>query len=143
MHANENDIQRRAAAIRMVLLDEVIVNELDEIRERYGDDRRTEIVEAEGDLSIEDLVPNEEVVVTGIGGAAFDIRSTAPGGTVTIRDLVIEGQAGVISSVASRLENVTFRSIAGRRWIVPGSIGSSCTGPPPGSSGRRGPGPSP
>ena len=46
------------------LLDEVIVTELDEIRERYGDDRRTEIVEAEGDLSIEDLVPNEEVVVT-------------------------------------------------------------------------------
>ena len=47
-----------------VLLDEVIVNELDEVRERYGDERRTEIVEAEGDISIEDLVPDEEVVVT-------------------------------------------------------------------------------
>jgi len=46
------------------LLDEVIVAELDEIRERYGDARRTEIVEAEGDISIEDLVPDEEVVVT-------------------------------------------------------------------------------
>ncbi len=46
------------------LLDEVIVKELDEIRERYGDARRTEIVEAEGDISIEDLVPDEEVVVT-------------------------------------------------------------------------------
>jgi DNA gyrase subunit A len=46
------------------LLDEVIVSELDEIRERYGDARRTEIVEAEGDISIEDLVPDEEVVVT-------------------------------------------------------------------------------
>ena len=46
------------------LLNEVIVKELDEIRERYGDDRRTEIVEAEGDISIEDLVPDEEVVVT-------------------------------------------------------------------------------
>ncbi len=46
------------------LLDEVIVKELDEIRERYGDERRTEIVEAEGDISIEDLVPDEEVVVT-------------------------------------------------------------------------------
>jgi DNA gyrase subunit A len=45
-------------------LDEVIVEELDEIRERYGDARRTEIVEAEGDISIEDLVPDEEVVVT-------------------------------------------------------------------------------
>jgi DNA gyrase subunit A len=46
------------------LLDEVIVTELDEIRERYGDARRTEIVEAEGEISIEDLVPDEEVVVT-------------------------------------------------------------------------------
>ena len=46
------------------LLDEVIVKELDEIRDRYGDARRTEIVEAEGDISIEDLVPDEEVVVT-------------------------------------------------------------------------------
>jgi DNA gyrase subunit A len=46
------------------LLDEVIVTELDEIRERFGDARRTEIVEAEGDISIEDLVPDEEVVVT-------------------------------------------------------------------------------
>ena len=46
------------------LLDEVIVTELDEVRERYGDERRTEIVEAEGEISIEDLVPDEEVVVT-------------------------------------------------------------------------------
>ncbi len=45
-------------------LDEVIVAELEEIRERFGDARRTEIVEAEGDISIEDLVPDEEVVVT-------------------------------------------------------------------------------
>jgi DNA gyrase subunit A len=46
------------------LLDKVIVTELDEIRERFGDARRTEIVEAEGEISIEDLVPDEEVVVT-------------------------------------------------------------------------------
>jgi DNA gyrase subunit A len=42
----------------------VIVTELDEIRERYGDDRRTEIVTEEGDISIEDLISNEDVVVT-------------------------------------------------------------------------------
>ena len=46
------------------LLMEVIVDELTAIRERYTDARRTEIVEAEGDISIEDLVPDEEVVVT-------------------------------------------------------------------------------
>jgi len=43
---------------------EVIVSELSEIRERYGDGRRTEIVQAEGDISIEDLIADEDVVVT-------------------------------------------------------------------------------
>jgi DNA gyrase subunit A len=45
-------------------LKRVIVDELDEIRERYGDARRTEIVQAEGDISIEDLVADEDMVVT-------------------------------------------------------------------------------
>jgi DNA gyrase subunit A len=42
----------------------VIVEELDEIRARYGDERRTEVVADEGDITIEDLVRNEDVVVT-------------------------------------------------------------------------------
>jgi DNA gyrase subunit A len=46
------------------LLMQVIVQELDEIKERYGDDRRTEIVMAEGEIDIEDLIADEEVVVT-------------------------------------------------------------------------------
>ncbi|MDQ3035043.1 MAG: DNA gyrase subunit A [Myxococcota bacterium] len=45
------------------LLD-VIVAELREVREKYGDDRRTEIVAAEGDISIEDLIANEPMAVT-------------------------------------------------------------------------------
>ena len=68
------------------LLDEVIVKELDEIRERFGDARRTEIIEAEGDISIEDLVPDEEVVVT-VSHAGYvkrvplsEYRSQARGG---------------------------------------------------------------
>ena len=42
----------------------VIVDELDEIQERYGDERRTEIVAAEGDINIEDLIQEEDMVVT-------------------------------------------------------------------------------
>jgi DNA gyrase subunit A len=57
------------ARLRAILASEselmtVIITELDEIRERYGDDRRTEIVPDEGDISIEDLISNEDVVVT-------------------------------------------------------------------------------
>ncbi|MBW7931165.1 MAG: DNA gyrase subunit A [Gammaproteobacteria bacterium] len=42
----------------------VIRAELGDIRERYADPRRTEIIEGHESLSIEDLVPEEDVVVT-------------------------------------------------------------------------------
>ena len=44
---------------------EVISEELTDIVERFGDDRRTEIVRGyDGDMSVEDLIPVEEMVVT-------------------------------------------------------------------------------
>lgn len=43
---------------------EVISEELLEVRRQYGDPRRTEIIEGEIDLSMEHLIPEEEVVVT-------------------------------------------------------------------------------
>lgn len=44
---------------------EIISEELGEIVNRYGDDRRTEILRGfNGDMSMEDLIPEEEVVVT-------------------------------------------------------------------------------
>ncbi len=42
----------------------VIREELAEISERYGDERRTEILESHDDLTDEDLIPVEELVVT-------------------------------------------------------------------------------
>ena len=42
----------------------IIINELTEISERFGDDRRTEITHVEGDINIEDMIANDEVVVT-------------------------------------------------------------------------------
>ncbi|GAA1171907.1 DNA gyrase subunit A [Ornithinimicrobium humiphilum] len=43
---------------------QIISDELGTIVERYGDDRRTQIVPDEGDVSMEDLIPEEDVVVT-------------------------------------------------------------------------------
>jgi DNA gyrase subunit A len=43
---------------------QIISTELAEIVDKYGDDRRTEIVAADGDLSNEDLIPDSDVVVT-------------------------------------------------------------------------------
>ncbi len=42
----------------------IIKEELEEIREKYGDERRTMIDYAGGSLSIEDMIPDEEVVIT-------------------------------------------------------------------------------
>jgi DNA gyrase subunit A len=42
----------------------IISDELGEIVEKYGDDRRTTIIAADGDLSDEDLIPDNSVVVT-------------------------------------------------------------------------------
>ena len=42
----------------------VIKTELLEVRDAFGDERRTEIVQDHSDLSVEDLIPEEEVVVT-------------------------------------------------------------------------------
>jgi DNA gyrase subunit A len=43
---------------------QVIRDELADVRDRYGDERRTEIVQDHSDLQIEDLIPQEDVVVT-------------------------------------------------------------------------------
>ncbi len=43
---------------------DIIIEELQTIKEKYGDERRTEITFDEGDISMEDLIPNEEMVVT-------------------------------------------------------------------------------
>ncbi|MCR9153860.1 MAG: DNA gyrase subunit A [Bacteroidetes bacterium] len=42
----------------------IIKEELEEIKEKYGDERRTAIDYAGGSLSIEDMIPDEEVVIT-------------------------------------------------------------------------------
>nr|WP_218876747.1 DNA gyrase subunit A [Nocardioides marinisabuli] len=43
---------------------QIISDELEEIEEKYGDDRRSQIIAADGDLSMEDLIPDEELVVS-------------------------------------------------------------------------------
>ena len=42
----------------------IVRDELDEIVEKYGDDRRTRIIAADGDVTDEDLIAREDVVVT-------------------------------------------------------------------------------
>ncbi len=43
---------------------QIVGDELTEIVDKFGDDRRSQLVPADGDLSMEDLIPDEDVVVT-------------------------------------------------------------------------------
>jgi DNA gyrase subunit A len=43
---------------------QIIKDELQEIKDKYGDERRSVIEYAGGDMSIEDMIPNEKVVIT-------------------------------------------------------------------------------
>ena len=42
----------------------IIVDELKAVRDKYGDDRRTDIIEDSGDFRVEDLIADEDVVIT-------------------------------------------------------------------------------
>ncbi|GAB3583259.1 DNA gyrase subunit A [Leifsonia lichenia] len=65
-----DEIEREIADFQAILADPVrqrtiVSDELTEIVDRFGDDRRTEIMFGfDGDMSMEDLIPEEEMVVT-------------------------------------------------------------------------------
>jgi DNA gyrase subunit A len=63
------ELMKLISYLQSILADEalrmkIIKDELLEMREKYGDDRRTEIVYAGDEMSMEDLIPNDEVVIT-------------------------------------------------------------------------------
>ncbi len=63
------EVTQLIAKLRGILDDEkevyrIVVEELLEVKEKYGDARRTEIVERSEDISVEDLIVDEEMVVT-------------------------------------------------------------------------------
>jgi DNA gyrase subunit A len=63
------DVNERIAELRAILGDEtrvlnVIKEELAEISERFGDERRTEITHSEDEIDIEDLIADQQMVIT-------------------------------------------------------------------------------
>jgi len=64
-----NAIMKEIADLQDILDNEprrfqIIKDELAEVKEKYGDERRTEIDYSGGEMSIEDIIPNESVVLT-------------------------------------------------------------------------------
>jgi len=59
------------------LLMGVIVDELKEIKERYGDERRTQIVEETAEITLEDIIAEEDMVVTITNGGYIKRNPTS------------------------------------------------------------------
>jgi DNA gyrase subunit A len=62
-------LQKLIADFKEILASEerqrdIVKEELQEVKERFGDERRTEITASEGEISIEDLIRKEDVVIT-------------------------------------------------------------------------------
>ncbi|MFN2611892.1 MAG: DNA gyrase subunit A [Solirubrobacterales bacterium] len=63
------ELTKRIAELRAILADEsrvlsLVKSELAELVDRFGDDRRTAISAAEGDLDIEDVIADEQMVIS-------------------------------------------------------------------------------
>ena len=69
VRAEHAELMEQIAELRAILgdparIDELIVSELDEVDERYGDERRTEIIHFEGDMNIEDMIADQQMVIS-------------------------------------------------------------------------------
>ena len=69
LRAEYEEVMSTIADLKAILADEgrrmeIIKEELNEVKDKYGDDRRTAIEPDAGEINIEDLIANEEMVVT-------------------------------------------------------------------------------
>jgi DNA gyrase subunit A len=123
-YAELSDLIAKLSAILAseALLFDVIVSELKDVREKYGDDRRTEIVAAEGDISIEDLIANEPMAVTVTHGGYLkrvpltEYRAQGRGGKGTRAAELREDDFVVSLFVANTHSDLLFLTDAGRAY---------------------------
>ncbi|MGE0588125.1 MAG: DNA gyrase subunit A [Cyclobacteriaceae bacterium] len=76
---------------------DIIKTELLDMKERYGDERRTEIVHSDDDLTVEDMIPNEEMVIT-ISNQGYVKRTS-------LSEYRTQGRGGIGSRGVSTKEN--------------------------------------
>ena len=119
------ELERRIADLEDILANEVrqrqiISDELSSIVEKFGNERRSQIIPADGDLSMEDLIPDEDLVVTITrGGYAkrtrADLYRTQKRGGKGVRGATLKGDDVVEHFMATSNHNwLLFFTTAGR-----------------------------
>ncbi|MCC5943590.1 MAG: DNA gyrase subunit A [Bernardetiaceae bacterium] len=76
---------------------QIIKDELTEIKEKYGDERRTKILQSGEDILMEDLIPNEEMLIT-ISHEGYIKRTS-------LSEFRVQGRGGVGSRATSSKED--------------------------------------
>ncbi|HNV29098.1 MAG TPA: DNA gyrase subunit A [Cyclobacteriaceae bacterium] len=97
-----NEVKALIARLNEILASEpvrmgIIKDELAEIKERYGDKRRTEVVHSDDDITLEDMIANEEMVIT-ISNQGYVKRTS-------LSEYRIQGRGGIGSKAASTKED--------------------------------------
>ncbi|MFB9326580.1 DNA gyrase subunit A [Paenibacillus aurantiacus] len=69
IEAEYEELQKKIAEYKAILADEqlvlqIISDELNEVREKFGDERRTEITLSDDEILDEDLIPREDVIIS-------------------------------------------------------------------------------
>jgi DNA gyrase subunit A len=75
----------------------IIKDELNEIKERYGDKRRTLVVHSDDDITLEDMIPNEEMVIT-VSNQGYVKRTS-------LSEYRTQGRGGIGSKAAGSKED--------------------------------------
>ncbi|HEX16674.1 MAG TPA: DNA gyrase subunit A, partial [Deltaproteobacteria bacterium] len=121
------EVSRRILRLKEILsservLEQVVAEELREIAERFGDERRTEIVDKIAEIRLEDLIADEEVVVT-ITHSGYIKRTPADqyrrqrrGGKGRLGVLLKDGDFVEEIFVASARSHILFFTDRGRAY---------------------------
>lgn len=96
------EVKALIAHLNEILNDEglrmgIIKDELKEIKERYGDARRTEVVHSDDDITVEDMIPNEEMVIT-VSNQGYVKRTS-------LSEYRTQGRGGIGSKAAGTKED--------------------------------------
>ncbi|MFT4576267.1 MAG: DNA gyrase subunit A [Polaribacter sp.] len=108
LRAEFDEIMKTIIDLKDILADEgrryqIIVDELVVVRDKYGDERRSKIEYAGGDMSIEDMIPDTKVVVT-ISNAGYLKRTNLD--EYKVQNRGGRGQKGVATRNEDFLEHL-------------------------------------
>ncbi len=122
------ELRKKIAELSAILADQakidaIIVDELKELKRKYGDDRRTEILEKEEEIKAEELITAEENVVVFTKDGFFkrceiEFRAQGRGGVGVLGMPVREGDEPVFAVLCNTKQKLLIFSDVGKAYWI-------------------------